>query len=237
MINIGCITDRGNYRTKNQDRIMCKREQKGDNVLAVACVCDGIGSFEMSEIASEMMIDGISAWFEGVVKYYPGVMNKDRLTDDLELTVQELNELIYEYRENHHVDIGCTMSLMLIMDSEYYILHVGDSKIYCLRDTFFKMTQDEVVLKLVDGKEKTLLANYIGKRSSLRMNRQYGTVHSGDLYMLGSDGLFKKLSQGDVRSEFGNADVEEMCRRLVVMVLERGEKDNVSCGILQVTGD
>lgn len=239
MINMGCITDKGNYRSKNQDRIMCRRELRENSVLAVACVCDGIGSFEESEIASEMMISGVSAWFDGVARYYPKVMSKDGLIEDLEITIQELNELVYEYREENHVDIGCTMSLILMIDFEYYILHVGDSKIYCLNDTFYKMTQDEVMLKQVNGKEKTLLVNYIGKSSSLCVNRQFGQAKRGNLFVLGSDGLFKKLNQEDVYSLSkcmkSDDDVEGLCRKLVALVLKRKETDNVSCAVLQVT--
>lgn len=239
MINMGCVTDRGKYRSKNQDRIMCRWEQKEDTVLAVACVCDGIGSFKMSEIASEMLISGISAWFEGIVQYYPKVMTKNGLIEDLEFTVQELNELVYEYRKSHNVDIGCTMSLLLIIGTEYYILHVGDSKIYRLRNKFCMLTQDEVILKQVEGKEKTLLMNYVGKSRSLCVNKKSGLVKRGDIYILGSDGLFHKLMPYDMRDLSEqlekNADVDELCNRLLQQVIERGEKDNISCAILQVT--
>ena len=154
-LSIGCVTDIGNYRNKNQDRVMCKREVLGEHVLAVACVCDGIGSFANSEIASEMMINGVSAWFDGVLKYFPNVMGKSELLEDLDITLQELNELVYEHRTERKMEVGCTLSMLLMIDYEYYVFHVGDSRVYCLRDRLLQLTQDEVILKQINGREKT----------------------------------------------------------------------------------
>ena len=67
-LNLGCVTDKGKFRSKNQDCIMCKRKILENHTIAVACVCDGIGSFSESEIASQMMISGINSWFDKIMK-------------------------------------------------------------------------------------------------------------------------------------------------------------------------
>ncbi len=235
---LGCMTDRGNYREKNQDRIMCARKQVGEELLAVSCVCDGIGSFEQSEIASGMMVEGITKWFDGVVQYYPNVLDRDGLVEDLEITIRELNELIHEYRQNHQIAIGCTMSLMFWVNNEYFVYHVGDSRIYRVRDMLFQMTQDEVLLRQQDGREKTLLVNYIGKSSELCLNRQRGMADHGDMFVLGTDGLCSELIYEDVSDlpRHINSDdaVVMTCKYLIDLVLSRGVTDNVSCAIVQV---
>ena len=53
---------------------MCKRKILENHTIAVACVCDGIGSFSESEIASQMMINGINSWFDGIIEYFPKVI-------------------------------------------------------------------------------------------------------------------------------------------------------------------
>lgn len=238
-LNMGCVTDRGNYRNKNQDRIMCERKAVGNHILAVACVCDGIGSFTDSEIASQMITSGIKNWFEGIVPYYQKAMGKMEIIEDLEFTIRELNELVYEYRTENRGNIGCTMSLMLIIDWEYWIFHVGDSRIYHLRDMLLKMTKDEVVLRQVNGKDKTFLVNYVGKDSTLALNRQRGQVKDGDVFILGTDGLYKKLTYADVNGVVDRLnqdhEIDALCSRLVALVLDRGERDNVSCAVLKLT--
>lgn len=239
-LNLGCVTEKGNYRSKNQDRIMCGRKVVGAHALAVACVCDGIGSFSESEIASQMIISGVANWFEGIVRYYPQVMGKDKLVEDLEFTLRELNELVYEHGAQKKVNIGCTMSLIFFIDWEYWIFHVGDSRIYYLRDMLFKMTQDEVVLKQVNGRDKTFLINFVGKDRRLSLNKQQGRAEPEDVFILGTDGLYKKLTYADVQGIFAHIqrdeEIETICYQLVRLMLERGERDNISCAVLKLTG-
>lgn len=235
---VGCISDKGNYREKNQDRAVCHIKRNKKSVLAVACVCDGIGSFEQSEIASEMMAAGITRWFRGIEEYYPKSMDEDALVEDLEVTIRELNELVCRYRLENGIDIGCTMSVMLLVERNYHIFHVGDSRIYCVRDALYQITRDEVSLSEVNGKVKTRLANYIGKTKELWMNRLSGTVDCKDIYLLGSDGLFKQLIYEDIEGYFGRIrndnKAQKVCKGLLETVLARGERDNVSCILICV---
>lgn len=233
------VTDVGRYRSKNQDRVIYRHMYHGGRAVSIACVCDGIGSFPNSEIAAEMMTNGIDAWFEGVATCFPENINNNDLAADLEATVLELNELVNEYPEQYGEKIGCTMSMMLFIDSEYRLFHVGDSKIFCLGARYEQLTRDEVISKQVLGKEKSYLANYVGKNLTLEMQKLVGSAKRNELFILGSDGLFKKLNADDVeligRCLDAGRDFNEICRMLINLVLERGEKDNVSCSIVQMT--
>ena len=237
-ISIGSVTDAGRYRKKNQDRIVAHYKRCNVDDLTVVCVCDGIGSFDNSEIAAEMMTQGITRWFEGIIQHYPSSFQRENLLEDLEITIQELNELIYEYRRMNAEDIGCTMSLLLILNQEYFVFHVGDSRIYCLRDALTQITVDEVSVKESQGKMKSVLANYVGKTEELWMNKFSGEVMEDDLFIAGSDGLYKRMTYEDcfpLKKQITNdKQAVNACVELINMVLDRGEKDNVSCGIVSV---
>ncbi len=229
----GCVTDRGNYREKNQDRAVCHVRQNGHSVLAAACVCDGIGSFAHSETAAEMVTKGITRWFEGVKDLFPEVMDADMLREDLEMTIRELNELVYAYRNEQDPQMGCTMSVMLLTNADYQLFHVGDSRICRVNGGLWPMTRDEVSMAEVNGRVKPLLANFIGKSDTLWVNKLSGTVEENDRFLLGSDGLFKKLTYEDVEEETGKIrsgrQAQKACERLLKRVMDRGEKDNISC--------
>ena len=60
----GYATNQGRYREKNQDSVICLKGFLGNRELSVACVCDGIGSLKNSEIAANMVTEGIARWFE-----------------------------------------------------------------------------------------------------------------------------------------------------------------------------
>lgn len=233
---VGCITDRGNYREKNQDRVVCHISAARKNLLAAACVCDGIGSFEYSEIAAEMMTSGITRWFQGVKGYYPAVMDAGAMVEDFEVTIRELNELVYTYRMDKGTDIGCTMSALLLIDQNYYVFHVGDSRIYLVRENMRQITRDEVAMREVHGHVKPQLANYIGKSRELWVNKFGGAVREKDAFLLGSDGLFRQLTYEDIAEALSRVKssrrAQKACERLLKVVLERGERDNVSCALV-----
>ena len=237
-LRLGCLTDKGNHRSKNQDRIISRQCKIGNDILAITCVCDGIGSFKDSEIAADIVVRGIELWIEGIGKLYPKVMQPDELVEDLEFTIRELNEVVCDYRKEKHIDIGCTMSVLLLFNTKYYIFHVGDSRIYVVRDDLVPLTQDQVVVRAVNGKEKKLLANYIGKQEQLALCRLHGLVQEGDLFITCSDGLYKKMTYADVKDILQMSqrqqDLQKHCERLIKMVLERGEKDNISCSMIQI---
>ena len=158
--------------------------------------------------------------------------------EDLEVTIRELNELVCCYRMDNGIDIGCTMSLMLLVEQNYHIFHVGDSRIYCVRDALYQITRDEVAMSEKNGKVKTRLANYIGKSKELWMNRLSGTVEEKDIYLLGSDGLFKQLVYEDIGCYSGriknDRKARKVCEELLETVLKRGERDNVSCILVSI---
>ena len=120
----GCATDKGEYREKNQDRIISLTAGSGKNILTLSCICDGIGSLKMSEIASEMMTSGLSVWLNRVKDYYPEIMNGTDMADSLEEEIKRLNESIYEYRMSCENAIGCTMSVIFTAGDDYYIFHI-----------------------------------------------------------------------------------------------------------------
>ena len=191
--------------------------------LAAACVCDGIGSFEQSEIAAEMMTDGIRRWFEGIEAYYPDIMGQAELTEDLEATIRELNELIYEYRRYKRIDIGCIMSVLLLTERAYHIFYVGDSRIFRVQGALYQLTRDEISMEEKNGRGKSRLANYIGKAKELWMNKLEGSLNAKKLFLLGSDGLFKRLKDEDVTEIAGSLKsdrhVQRACKHLAGLVL------------------
>lgn len=235
-VNVAGISECGNFRSKNQDRLFYARRNCETSDFAIACVCDGIGSLKNSEIASEMMVKGIADWFENIWRFYPSVMDKQAMLDDLEYTLQELNEVVFEFEE----DIGCTMSLLFLVDGEYFVFHVGDSRIYLVQDRLFQLTQDEVLLKQVNGVTKSYLMNSVGQNMRLSITKRRGFVNVGDTFILGSDGLYKRLQYEDVYDLqtrlWDERELEQRSRYLTEQMYDRGEKDNATCLILQVAG-
>ena len=155
-----------------------------------------------------------------------------------ECTIHELNELVCEYQDKRNIAIGCTMSLMLFIEREYFLFHVGDSRIYSVKDNMYQLTTDEVIQKNKEGRLKSYLANYIGKSRELWLNKGKGVLQPKELFVLGTDGLFKTLCFEDIAPKNAklrsDKDLAVINQRLIKTVRERGERDNVSCILVYV---
>lgn len=228
----------GNYRGKNQDRVLCLTDCQRTHNLSVGCICDGIGSLENSEIASTIVTEGIKDWYHDIsIAISEKKITEEDVIRDLDNIISELNQTVWEYTRNTGEYIGCTMSLILLYDNGFYVFHVGDSRIIHVRDIVTQITQDEVTMTMSNGKVKGKLANYIGKDKKLWVNRFCGELLEGDSFMLGSDGLFSYLDVERLKTEFSSlkteAQVQKGTENLVEEALKNGSKDNVSCVILR----
>ncbi len=237
----GAASEKGDYRKKNQDRVavFIPTEIKGH--LALGCVFDGIGSYKDSEISAQMMVDGCSRWIDGIVKLYPDVYEADEVADDLGETITELNELIVDYREDTGIDIGCTMSVMLLIEQEFFIFHMGDSRIYKVNEELQQLSRDEVSTIEKNGEIKKFLANYAGKKRDIWVSRCRGSVEPGDVFLICSDGLYKTLSREEIPLDKicgkSQAAITSVCENLIRKAYGNGEKDNTSCVILSASAD
>ena len=155
-------------------------------------------------------------------------------------TTWKFHEMI-EFRDRiakeNGIDIGCTMSLLVLLNEKYHVFHVGDSKILLIDDRVSQITKDEVSVVERDGKLKTLLANFMGKVEELWMNQSSGSLVPGETFLVGSDGLFKRLREDilfDVirrKNVQSDTEAEDVLKYLIRNVMEMGEKDNIS-GVL-----
>ena len=236
----GYLSDQGKYRKKNQDRIFYRFNHSRRGAFVIACICDGIGSMEHSEIASEIVVNALEEWYEWMVKRRCRSNFEQELVEELDNTIREANETIYLLAKERQVPIGCTMSTLLVTSEKYYAFHVGDSRIGCLRDGLSILTRDEVNTSIDNGHVRTKLANFMGKGMELWVNHLQGEVFDEDVYLLGSDGFFHNLESSQLTYRMkkvrSNRKMQKLSERLVDEVREAGERDNVSCIIVKICG-
>lgn len=232
----GFATDKGKFREKNQDRVFCHAANICQGNFLLACVCDGIGSFEYSEEASEIVAQGLQLWTEGLVDNKLSHLSSGELAEDLFLTILELNRLIYEKQKRERIQLGCTMSLLLIIADDYYIYHAGDSRIYKGFSTLRQITADEIVVSKLDGKKR--LSNCIGYSAYARILQFAGKIKNNDIFIIGSDGMFNKQDVTNYGKEIAQitscGSMERLCADYMQRARNAGERDNISCAIVRI---
>lgn len=237
---------RGSYgsnigrREINQDAVLYRDMAQRENYFALCAVCDGVGGLEHGELASGFLEGRIEGWFEDVGKWLDAdKVDTGVLFSHLKDAAELWNEELWQQCQNKGMRMGSTMSLLMIIRDCYCIVHVGDSRIYrCRGNALEQLTADDSVARVKNGRMKNYLSNYMGKSESLQFQALEGTIEDGDLFLVCSDGFYHHLTGEDIpelqRIYKKNSKIDEICRHMIQMMIERGERDNVSLGAVVV---
>jgi serine/threonine protein phosphatase PrpC len=130
------ITDTGRMRSNNEDTFIA--EKVVDGRFIAACVIDGVGGYEGGEVAANLARESIIHHLKGPV---------DNVLSTMQLAITAANEAIYAGRKaNREKDqMACVLTLALvdISNNKFYFAHVGDTRLYLMRDSsLVKVTHD-----------------------------------------------------------------------------------------------
>jgi protein phosphatase len=226
----------GKIRASNQDS-----GSVGRNLFVVA---DGMGGHAGGDVASALAVQhlfGLDRTYDSVEDarevLFRGVLEAGA---DLTSAVEEHPEL---------TGMGTTVSAMIRVKSQMVIAHIGDSRIYRLREGVLEqITADHTfVQRLVDSGRITPEEAAVHPRRSVLM-RVLGDVDAdpevdthivdtlpGDRWLLCSDGLSGYVSERDIAETLLTVDdVELAAHKLITQSLSEGAPDNVTVVIVRV---
>ncbi|TNE45059.1 MAG: Stp1/IreP family PP2C-type Ser/Thr phosphatase [Deltaproteobacteria bacterium] len=235
-------SDVGMRRKVNQDASGVLRLRKG----CLALVCDGMGGFEGGEVASRMTVSSILQFFKSRSIPGPG-----RLRRFLAKAIAWSNREVWEYAQSHArlQRMGTTVVAVLCYREKAYIAHVGDSRVYLLRDdVLVQLTKDHSkVQRMLDAGEiseetaaehpqSNVISRVIGQRKGVDVESMKLPLQlaPGDRLLLCSDGLFRMVDDIDILYQLRDGTTPEaMCNNLVDMANRAGGKDNVTAQIIE----
>ncbi len=160
-------------------------------------VCDGLGGHAMGEVASDLVANVITDYWEKHPDREKEAMVKEACT----LSSGELDK---KSNELHHCEMGTTMVMVSIVDDIATIAHVGDSRCYLIRPEYdedgsgnpYKIlykTQNHVHLDFGWEVLSRCFISYEGEKAVPEIFHQ--EVKAGDRLLLCSDGVYKSISQ------------------------------------------
>ena len=137
--------------------------------------------------------------------------------------------------------MGTTLSMLMIVRNTYYIIQVGDSRVYRYNDGVLEqLTVDASVTRIKNGRMKSYLDNYLGKQEELWFTSAVGNVVERDLFVVCSYGFYHRLLPEDFREYEKKLrkvkKVDEACEKLIERMISRGERDNITVGVVAVNG-
>ena len=131
-------SDIGIKKNTNQDSVLIKEAVTDYGEVFLAVVCDGMGGLAKGEVASAALVRAFSDWFENRFPLFlyksraENGINRLELENDLNRMVVEVNAKIAEHGKQFHVAMGTTVAMILFVEGRYYIMNIGDSRVYRL---------------------------------------------------------------------------------------------------------
>ncbi len=226
------VTDRGRKRPSNEDAFGFSVEH------GVYVVCDGMGGAAAGEIASSLAVDEMMRLLTTRDAQQP-------LPLDAEHAVEAANQTIYSraQRSNKLNGMGTTLVSLIVEDRRAWILNVGDSRGYRLRESGFEqitldhsLVEEQVRLGRMDRQEalrsplRNVITRALGTQSCVTPDIFELETEPGDLFLLCSDGLTRELTDPLIESLLLlGAPLNELCARLVAAANQAGGHDNITC--------
>ena len=226
----------GKIRANNQDS-----GYAGTQLFVVA---DGMGGHAGGDVASAIALKRV---MEADRQFASAADAEFALQSALSAANTMLAETVFEHPEL--TGMGTTVSAILRSGSQIAIAHIGDSRIYLLRDgTLKQITADHTfVQRLVDSGRITPEEAAVHPRRSVLM-RVLGDVDAapeidttvfdvlaGDRWLLCSDGLSSYVSDDKIAQALKSLPaVKDAADRLVKESLDQGAPDNVTVVIVDI---
>lgn len=238
------MTDTGKVRDHNEDSVVITENLSQEILMIVA---DGMGGHNAGEVASSIAITHIGKRFRSLST----VGNKEDASNWLRETVNEVNELINNYTEEHPESAGMGTTLVLALITKDFLLfgNIGDSSGYIIKNNNIqKITIDHTLVNMLvksgelteeeakDHPRKNVLMRALGSAKTAELDI-FDVDPDIDGVLLCSDGLTNMLDNDQIIKVLNEKlTLEEKVIKLIYKCNNRGGNDNISVAYLEKGG-
>ena len=242
MISIGFKTDKGLTRQDNEDAVFVLPDR---NLYMVA---DGVGGQNNGELASRTAV-GYMAQFAAL---HPVAMVREgaALKQYFMSLLSGANELIFgkAYSEPGSTGMATTAVICYLRDDTAYVVNVGDSRAYLVRDgKIMQITTDHTLIQemidsgelapeqAADHPEKHVITRAVGGEPTVRPDFFTFRTYPGDTIILCTDGLYGMVDEELIAAMASRSKtMHGLSRALVDMANQEGGEDNISVVCIRI---
>lgn len=219
-------------KKENEDAIGI-RIPKGrllDSKGAVVVIADGVSAAEAGKEASQTCVTNF-------LSDYYSTPDSWSVKQSTSKVLTALNRWLYG-KGQHYINAQrgyvCTMSCVVFKSHTAYLFHVGDTRIYRLREGELEQLTRDHATRI--NSEQTYLTRAMGLDVRLDVDFKTVPVEQGDVFMLTSDGVHDFINDEGLTQALTthNIDYEACCEVIIKNALENGSGDNLSCQILRI---
>jgi serine/threonine protein phosphatase PrpC len=250
-------TDVGQVRDHNEDFV------RFDGHAGVAVLADGMGGMNAGEVASSMtvllLMDLLVAFNRGdeslVVELEEAELEEAEAQPlpvrIVKHAIEKANRSVFHVSKTQPqcAGMGTTVIASLFYDNKMVVGHLGDSRVYRLRDQHLEqVTQDHsLVQELLDkglvtaaearvSSKKNVVTRALGVARKVEVELHEHDTLPGDVYLLCSDGLTDLVTDENIEAsllELGS-NLNVAAGHLINLANASGGKDNVSVILVRV---
>ena len=243
------LTDVGRVRERNEDAFLVDRK------LQLFVVADGMGGHAAGEVASALAAKTVREVVAGhrdallEFEHGHGATTRTDLLRLMESSVQQACSAVYQegVADETKRGMGTTLDALLVVGSRGFIGHVGDSRVYLLRQgSVHMLTEDHSLInellkrgrlsrEQIDKLQyKNAVTRAVGVHESVEVDTLDFDVLKGDQFLLCSDGLHGYFEEAEFARLFAETPEGELAERLIALANERGGKDNITAIVVKV---
>ncbi len=193
------------------------------------CVADGVSSAEAGKEASESAVTRFLSEYFKTPDTWSVSHSGEQVLSAINLRL---------FRKSHefiHDNKGylTTFSSLVIKGVQGHLFHVGDSRVYRLRNTTFEQLTTDHTTHL--GQGKSFLSRALGMDNNLHIDYCSLDLEQGDIYLLSSDGIHDFLpTQVLIQTLIHHGRSEAMAKQLLDLAIKNGSDDNLSCVVVKI---
>ena len=240
-------TDIGLVRKVNEDSFLCEKLE-GTEGTYLYIVADGMGGHNAGEVASSMAVQEVASYIRENIETLK--LGDKEIQDLIRNAILFANDKVYKTSilKSNCLGMGTTLSMVLAKDNSIFIGHVGDSRIYLIRENeITRLTEDHsLVAELVKAgsikpeeaynhPQKNVITRALGTEYTIEPDVSQREIQSGDFILICTDGLSNVVYEEDMIYVVVNtSDLNDACDLLINKAKESGGFDNITAVAIQI---
>lgn len=232
----GIRTDRGLKRQLNEDN--CNVLVGYPGIPACFVIADGMGGHKCGEVASKQAVDSVCNL---LLKAEWEKINISEMLSDI---IVKVNDEIYNFSllDEATQGMGTTLIITVLKNRKLYIGHVGDSRVYIVReDSIEKVTWDHSFIEelvkngsitrdeAVNHPKRNLITRAVGYELGLQVDTYEIDLKDNDIILLCTDGLTNMLTEEEILDIIkNNEEPQDACDTLIQKANNNGGEDNTT---------
>lgn len=246
---VSATTDIGLTKSTNQDSYNVCVFDTAQSKIAFAVLCDGMGGLSKGEVASGSLVNAFCKWAENRLPELceKGITDSEIRADWVNIAT-EFNVKIKLYGKKCGLasGVGTTLTAILLTDSRYYIINVGDTRAYEISDSVRILTKDQTVVarevelgnltpeEAETDSRRSVLLQCIGASDEVYPDLFFGDTKCNATYMLCTDGFRHEITEEEIYGYLNpNVMLDEDSMKhnmelLIELNKQRQERDNIS---------